>query len=288
MALVLKSLYWGYELFFYEDQDPRSAQYVLLNPPWLPVVIIGAYLYFVLNLGPKLMANRKPFVLKRLILVYNLVQVMSNAVLCFLGVKLAIEVRMSLKCQPVDYSTSSTALRELQLVYYYYLLKVADLLDTVFFVLRKKQTHVSFLHVYHHTGVLLGAYIYARFIPGGHALMLGLWNTFVHTVMYFYFFLTVHRPELTRNANWKKYITILQMVQFAYLTFHFAQPIVFGYECGIHRFWLWMPTIQNVFMMILFSDFYRRTYGGKRKSVSPPPVRVAVNSHLNSHIRINK
>lgn len=130
----------------------------------------------------------------------------------------------------------------------------------VLFVLRKKQNHVSFLHVYHHSFIFIASYMYCRFVPGGHALMLGLWNTFIHAVMYFYFFLTVYRPDLTRNANWKKYITILQMVQFAYLAIHFGLPVLFDYDCNIPKFWLWLPMIQNIFMLLLFSDFYVRAY----------------------------
>lgn len=264
MALVLRSLYDGWNRNFYENQDSRSADYFLMNPPWFPFVLVAGYLYFVLDFGPKFMANREPFNLKKLILVYNVIQVAINLVLFVLALRLLVKIRASLTCQPVDYSTGPDGMMELHLVYSYYLLKVSDLADTVFFVLRKKQSHVSFLHVYHHSGVLLGAYVYARFVPGGHGAMLGIWNTAVHAVMYLYFALTVQWPELTRGAHWKRYITVMQMVQFGYLTVHFGLPIVMGYECGIGKFWLWLPMIQNVFMLVLFGDFYRRTYRVKR------------------------
>ncbi|XP_055546482.1 elongation of very long chain fatty acids protein AAEL008004-like [Wyeomyia smithii] len=265
MAVVLRSLICGYKRYFHEFQDPRTVNFPLVNPPWLPFALLGAYLYFVLHLGPKLMAKKSPFNLRALILVYNLIQVIANAMLCIMALKTAFDQRISFKCQPVNRSDTPEGIRELRLIHYYYLLKVADLIDTVFFVLRKKQSHVSFLHVYHHTGVLLGAYVYFRFVGGGHPSMLGLWNTFVHAVMYFYFFLTIYRPELTRNADWKKYITMLQMVQFAYLVVHFAWPVLFNLDCGIAKFWFWLPMIQNVFMLALFSDFYRRTYGRQKQ-----------------------
>ncbi|KXJ69192.1 hypothetical protein RP20_CCG028428 [Aedes albopictus] len=264
MALVLKALYHGYDRYFYDAQDPRHADHFLMNPPWLPVAIIGGYLYFVLNLGPKFMANRKPYDLKLLMQVYNILQVLANIYLFIEGIKILYNNNVSFTCQPVDYSNNPIALRELRLVYLYYLLKVTDLLDTAFFVLRKKQSHVTFLHVYHHSGIMLGSFIYNRFFPGGHFSMLGLCNTLVHAVMYFYFFLTVSRPELTKNANWKKYITLMQMIQFAYLVLHFATPIVLGLDCGIPKFWLWLPLIQNVFMMVLFWDFYTKAYGRRK------------------------
>ncbi|KAL1453792.1 hypothetical protein WDU94_010105 [Cyamophila willieti] len=47
---------------------------------WVPVVgIVVAYLFFVLYWGPKWMANKKPFQIKNIILVYNFVQTICNA-----------------------------------------------------------------------------------------------------------------------------------------------------------------------------------------------------------------
>lgn len=49
-----------------------------------------------------------------------------------------------------------------------------DLLDTVFFILRKKNNQVTFLHIYHHTMMVFGCYMYNKFMSGGgHGLMLG-------------------------------------------------------------------------------------------------------------------
>jgi len=49
-------------------------------------------------------------------------------------------------------------------------------------------------------------------MQGGHAAMVGILNTFVHIVMYFYYFLTSFKPELKQSMWWKKHITQLQMV----------------------------------------------------------------------------
>lgn len=39
--------------------------------PFPQTIIIAAYIYFVTNLGPKLMENRKPFELRQLMVIYN-------------------------------------------------------------------------------------------------------------------------------------------------------------------------------------------------------------------------
>lgn len=98
--------------------------------------------------------------------------------------------------------------------YLYYILKVYDLLDTLFFVLRKKTSHISFLHVYHHFFVTLVAFVTLKFVPGGQLVFLGLANTAVHAVMYFYYFITAWNPTLKQSLWWKKHITQLQLVRY--------------------------------------------------------------------------
>lgn len=50
--------------------------------------------------------------------------------------------------------------------YSYFILKLIDYLDTVFFILRKKWAQVSFLHVYHHVMTSVVAYIFMLYAPG--------------------------------------------------------------------------------------------------------------------------
>lgn len=47
----------------------------MTNSPVPVLSIIAAYLYFVKSLGPKLMKKREPFNLRKVMLVYNAVQV---------------------------------------------------------------------------------------------------------------------------------------------------------------------------------------------------------------------
>lgn len=60
--------------------------------------------------------------------------------------------------------------------YSYFILKLADYLDTIFFILRKKTDHVSFLHVYHHVAVSVAAYICVLFATGLYFVIeMGRW-----------------------------------------------------------------------------------------------------------------
>lgn len=69
-------------------------------------------------------------------------------------------------CQPATTDGSYYGLIEFKNVYYYYLIKVLDLADTIFFILRKKGSQVTFLHVYHHVAVLFGSFITLNWFPG--------------------------------------------------------------------------------------------------------------------------
>ncbi|EDL90173.1 rCG50316, isoform CRA_c [Rattus norvegicus] len=51
--------------------DPRIQNYPLMGSPLLITSILLTYVYFVLSLGPRIMANRKPFQLRGFMIVYN-------------------------------------------------------------------------------------------------------------------------------------------------------------------------------------------------------------------------
>lgn len=52
------------------------------------------------------------------------------------------------------------------IVYMYYLNKLTDLIETVFFVMKKSWRQVTFLHVYHHASVIACNYIDIYLQPG--------------------------------------------------------------------------------------------------------------------------
>lgn len=64
------------------------------------------------------------------------------------------------------------------------MIKILDLLETIFFVLRKKQNQVSFLHVYHHVGMVMGGWGATKYIPGGHVTFLGIYHkNWIYTIV---------------------------------------------------------------------------------------------------------
>lgn len=156
------------------------------------------------------MRDRKPFKLERTLLVYNFFQVALSVWMVYEGV--VIWQYYSWRCQPVDWSRTPKAYREARVVYVYYLAKITELLDTIFFVLRKNDRQVTFLHVYHHTVMPMISWGSTKYYPGGHGTFIGWINSFVHIVMYSYYFLSAFGPQMQKYLWWKKHITNLQMV----------------------------------------------------------------------------
>jgi hypothetical protein len=77
-----------------------------------------------------------------------------------------------------------------------------------------------------------------------------------------YYFLTSFKPELKKSIWWKKYITMCQMAQFTILIVHFGVPVFT--DCSYPKGLLAGIAVQNVFMLLLFGDFYYKAYIKKK------------------------
>ncbi|CAB0035567.1 unnamed protein product [Trichogramma brassicae] len=244
--------------------DPRTSDWFLVSAPGPLLAIVAFYVYFSTSLGPRLMKDRQPFTLRKTLIVYNFIQVILSIYLVYEGLMAGWLNDYSFKCQPVDYSDNPKAMRIARTVHLYFIVKIIDLLDTVFFVLRKKDKQISFLHVYHHAGMVMGSWGGVKYLAGGHATFLGLVNSFVHIIMYTHYLimsLKIAKPW------WKKYITQLQLFQFILLLIHFSQ-LLWTKDCGFPRWPAAVFIPQNLFMIVLFGDFYYQTYVKKKPKKS--------------------
>ncbi|ELW66255.1 Elongation of very long chain fatty acids protein 7 [Tupaia chinensis] len=178
-----------------KDADPRVEDWLLMSSPLPQTIILGIYVYFVTSLGPKLMENRKPFELKKAMITYNFFIVLFSVYLCYEAsfVMSGWGTGYSFQCEIVDYSQSPTALR-------------------IFFVLRKKNSQVTFLHVFHHTIMPWTWWFGVKFAAGGLGTFHAFLNTAVHVVMYSYYGLCALGPAYQKYLWWKKYLTSLQLV----------------------------------------------------------------------------
>ncbi|CAI8056742.1 Elongation of very long chain fatty acids protein AAEL008004, partial [Geodia barretti] len=86
----LLSSYWEGAKARYEtamnNGDPRVADWFLMDSPFPTLALCLAYLGMCYA-GPRMMANREPFQLRPVIIVYNLVMVLVSAYMCYEVVK---------------------------------------------------------------------------------------------------------------------------------------------------------------------------------------------------------
>jgi len=143
-------------------------------------------------------------------------------------------------------------------VYTYFICKLIELLDTVFFVMRKKERQISFLHVYHHSLMPICGWIGVTFYAGGHGTFLGLINAFVHVIMYTYYMLAAFGPHMQKYLSWKKYLTILQLVQFVLIFLHSFQMLFTN--CNFPKPFSFLLALNASMFIYMFGLFYVNNY----------------------------
>ncbi|CAG2179054.1 unnamed protein product, partial [Oppiella nova] len=184
--------YWTHE------SDPRTRQYWLTCGGPLPVLtFMTLWLLFVTKIGPKLMANRKPFSLRWLMFSYNILMAGTNAYFFVIF----------LNCLITEYEfpsredTSPNTIQYINVAMAYGSTKLIDLLDTCY---AKKESHLTFLHLYHHFMVPVFCWILAKLVPTYQPIILFVvLNTPVHTMMYSYYALSALGPTVHRFLWWK-------------------------------------------------------------------------------------
>lgn len=262
MALVMHYVDRFHEILD-KNADSRTAGWFLMSSPFPTLAICLSYIYTVKVLGPKLMENRKPFQLQNVLIFYNLFQVIFSAWLFYeIGMSGWLNGEYSLRCQPVDYSDRPQVLRMVHACWWYYFSKFTEFMDTIFFVLRKKNSHVSTLHVIHHGCMPMSVWFGVKFTPGGHSTFFGLLNTFVHIIMYTYYLLAALGPRVQPYLWWKKYLTALQMLQFVFIMMHAFQLLFI--DCNYPKAFVWWIGLHAVMFFFLFNEFYQQSYAQKR------------------------
>lgn len=240
------------------------APYV--SPPVL-VGLMAGYLAMVVLLS-RVMRDRQPLLLSTAMRVYNVMQIVVCAYMCWglfplllTAPTLHIHVFGMRLWLPNIFVVNLAFSAEAEFfVFVHYLSKALDFCDTVFIILRKKTSQLSFLHVYHHsTIIVIWGYLLHVGCGGGVAVFGAFLNSLVHVLMYTHYLLTtygLHNPfktVLTRVQISQFYLCVAQAAVVAGSGLEHVMPpalalIQLGYHCT---------------MVILFSDFLSQSAGGK-------------------------
>ncbi|KAL1430377.1 hypothetical protein MTO96_015083 [Rhipicephalus appendiculatus] len=170
--------------------DPRTRDYPLVMDPLFVVTLMAGYLYFVKVGGPRWMKNREPFRILNIVRLYNLALVLINVRFLYVVLRFTYLPggHYNLWCQGITGYVTDEMQEYYRTGYVYTISRYMDLLDTVFFVLRKKFTHITHLHVIHHTIVVANVWFFTLFAPEGQPVLGMCLNVFIHIIMYSYYF----------------------------------------------------------------------------------------------------
>lgn len=235
---------------FVSNHMPSDMMQVSVTGPILATVLYGSMIV----LGTRFMASRAPLTLKTPMVVYNVTQAVLNMVAgCALVYYHVSKHGTAVWGSPMDMSASGFHLSFF--IWVHYSNKYAELLDTVFMVFRKKDSQVSFLHVYHHILLLWSWWVVCKVAPGGGCYFGAAVNSFIHVIMYSYYGMTL----LGFKCFFKNYITLAQMVQFVLCASQSISAFL-GNTGGVPIGLAVLQLFVAVNMLVLFGHFYRKTY----------------------------
>lgn len=229
----------------------------LIFSPMTMIFLSLAYLSFVYFIGPQFMKNRQPYSLKTFMQFYNIFQIIANFWLVsniyIYGRPIAVLWKY---CESFDEMVGSNSEKVLQIFWGLLILKIIDYIETIVFVLRKKNNQISFLHVYHHLSTVLYVWVTLKYWIHSHLMTITLLNCFVHVVMYSYYFLSTFPNLQRRFVPFKKWITRIQMAHILFLT---AISLVgFRPSCGNKsaKYFSAMTFLNGTINLLFFFNFY--------------------------------
>ncbi|CAJ1020119.1 putative GNS1/SUR4 family [Leishmania utingensis] len=160
--------------------------------------------------------------------------------------------------------------------------KIPEMLDTAFLIFQKKP--VIFLHWYHHVTVML--YCWHGWITLTSS---GLWfaamNFFVHTIMYFYYFVAAcgYGKYVRPIAPLITFLQIMQMVIGSLIAVYVFYMDQLGDGCDCSSSNTRLALIMYVSYLLLFSHFFRSRYIRKTSKKAAPSSLAVTTDIVKKH-----
>ncbi|XP_031802709.1 elongation of very long chain fatty acids protein 2 isoform X2 [Sarcophilus harrisii] len=148
-------------------RDARVRGWLMLDS-YLPTFFLTVIYLLSIWLGNKYMKNRPALSLRGILIFYNLGITLLSLYMLVELVLATWEGGYNLQCQNLV-SAGEADIRVARVLWWYYFSKLIEFMDTIFFVLRKKTSQITFLHVYHHTSMFNIWWCVLNWIPCGQS-----------------------------------------------------------------------------------------------------------------------
>jgi len=249
------------DLVYFALHFDGNNQPIIHDYPWtIPLIAIPLY-WLLVYFGPKYMAKRQAWVLRWPLIIWNLVLTILSVGM-FVGMFFPV---LNFLFNKGFKNLVCMTERELYFGFPFFccwlfaLSKYAELIDTIFIIMRKRPLH--FIHWYHHTTVLMYTW-FSLVVMTPPGALFAVVNTFVHSIMYFYYFLAACGSRPT----WGRFVTIIQLTQMvagitisSFWTYFYLSET---YPCPLEHANAYMFSTLALYAsyFLLFLNFYLQRY----------------------------
>ncbi|OAF64308.1 hypothetical protein A3Q56_07985 [Intoshia linei] len=243
-----------------EVEEFMQRQWVGMSSIIYPIFALVAY-FAICNVGILYMKDRKEYALKKFLRIYNCALVIASAYICIQILTNSPNTDKGFVCRKINVSKEyNRDYRLASAIYWYHITKYVEFIDSFLFILRKKFNQLSVLHRFHHSSMPLLSWISLYYIPSASVVPGIFLNSFIHFLMYSYYFFSSFGPKYTKYLWWKRYLTRLQIAQFFIIVFLSVQGIMKRcFSTGGVVYAIIMST-YNIVLICLFSNFYVKSY----------------------------
>lgn len=144
-----------------EGMSPIVDSWPLMGSPGQLVLLFLSYLVLVVKVGPRYMEKRKPMDLTNFTRLYNIMQVLICSFFIYWTTAEGFSIVLW-RCDSEQLQGDRLILYKTQ-QWWFLWLRLAELVETVVFVLRKKQNQISTLHVYHHISTATIVWLFIKY-----------------------------------------------------------------------------------------------------------------------------
>ena len=246
----------------YNDQmkqiNPNVKQWPLMDA-LLPTIYFSLVYLLVVIVLSFFMRFFNAFHLKFLIFCYNVFSICVNVYISSTIIYLKYKAKDFDLCTTIESTGTPYSLEMNQIIWWFYVIKGLEFLDTVFFILRKKFYKISFLHIFNHATMFPIWWMCTAFFANGTSGLAALINSIIHIIMYYYYIVSTIGPRYQKWIWWKKYIVQMQMLQFCILIV-FCSLLLHKNCANTNDRMIWFVIYYSLIHIALIYDFYTKSY----------------------------
>lgn len=140
------------------------------------------------------------------------------------------------------------------------MLRIFELLETVFFVLRKKWNQITFLHVVHHVSSILIFWMFLKYSGGMMEVFFVVVSEIAHIIKYCYFMLSSY-TNVTKLFRFlifiKPVMIVLQMLELVLILGHSVRALL--PDCDLSSLF-YLQIVNVVVLLVLYAQLLINCY----------------------------